>query len=60
MEPESVDSILDRANSLLEAGKPAEFRLHVDGGGKSAPNDPRILNFRVFRLEAEPWEPASR
>jgi hypothetical protein len=29
-----------------------EFRLHVDGGGKAAPNEKRILNFRVFRIES--------
>jgi hypothetical protein len=41
----------------LEAGKPNEFRLHVDGGGSPAPNDPRILNFRVFRIETAPAPP---
>jgi hypothetical protein len=41
----------------VEAGKPNEFRLHVDGGGKPAPNDPRILNFRVFRIESAPERP---
>jgi hypothetical protein len=44
----------------VEAGKAAEFRLHVDGGGRPAPNDPRTLNFRVFRLEAEAWTPAAQ
>jgi hypothetical protein len=43
----------------VEAGKPTEFRLHVDGGGKPTPNDARILNFRAFRLEAELWGPSS-
>jgi hypothetical protein len=38
----------------VEAGKTNEFRLHVDGGGKKTPNDPRILNFRVFQVEAGP------
>jgi len=38
-------------------GKPSEFRLHVDGGGKPALNDPRILNFRVFEMEAGAWKP---
>ena len=28
-----------------------EFRLHVDNGGKRLSDDPRILNFRVFRVE---------
>jgi hypothetical protein len=36
----------------VEAGKPNEFRLHVDGGGKPSPNDRRILNFRVFEIRA--------
>lgn len=36
-----------------EADKETEFRLHVDGGGKPAPKDPRILNFRVFEIEAQ-------
>ena len=40
----------------VESGKSAEFRLHVDGGGKPARNDPRILNFRVFEIEAAPWK----
>src|SRR5205085_12575952 len=39
----------------VSPGKPSEFRLHVDGGGKPAPNDPRILNFRVFQITAESW-----
>ena len=26
------------------------FRLHVEGGGRPTPNDPRVLNFRVFAL----------
>jgi hypothetical protein len=38
----------------LEAGRLNEFRLHVDGGGKPAKNDPRIMNFRLFRLEIAP------
>jgi hypothetical protein len=33
-----------------DSDKPNEYRLHVDGGGKPAPNDPRILNFRVFEI----------
>jgi hypothetical protein len=35
-------------------GKPNEFRLHVDGGGERTPQDPRILNFRVLRIEVAP------
>lgn len=37
-----------------EADKTNEFRLHVEGGGKPAAKDPRILNFRVFRITVEP------
>jgi hypothetical protein len=40
----------------VEMGKPNGFRLHLDGGGKPAPNDPRILNFRVFQIEAASWQ----
>ena len=32
-------------------GKDATYRLHLDGGGKKIPTDPRILNFRVFKLK---------
>lgn len=40
----------------VEAGKTNEFRLHVDGGGKKAQNDPRVLNFRVFEAKlGETW-----
>jgi hypothetical protein len=28
--------------------------LHVEGGGKAAPNDERVLNFRVFKLTFTP------
>ena len=34
----------------VEGGKPSEYRLHVDGGGRQAKGDPRILNFRVFQI----------
>jgi hypothetical protein len=40
----------------VEADKPNGFRLHVDGGGKATPNDPRILNFRVFEMESAQWK----
>jgi hypothetical protein len=45
-----------------DAAKTSEFRLHVDNGGKRIPNDPRILNFRVFDIKIEPWKqaPATR
>ena len=36
----------------IEPGKPNNFRLHVDGGGRRTPRDPRILNFRVLQIEA--------
>jgi hypothetical protein len=36
----------------LEGGRENEFRFHVEGGGRSAPNDQRILNFRVLRIES--------
>ena len=39
---QSVSIILPAAN--------ATYRLHMDGGGKPAPGDPRTLNFRVFRM----------
>lgn len=38
----------------VESGKPNEFRLHVDGGGKRIASDPRILNFRVFQASTKP------
>ena len=34
----------------VEAGKTNEFRLHVDGGGRPAKGDQRVLNFRVFQV----------
>ena len=34
----------------LAAGQENVFVLHVSGGGKWVPTDPRILNFRVFKL----------
>jgi hypothetical protein len=33
-----------------EPGKPRIYKLHLDGGGRRIPSDPRILNFRVFRI----------
>lgn len=49
----------ERVNFIfpMETGKTNEFQLHLDGGGKPTPNDPRILNFRVFEVEAKLWEP---
>lgn len=51
----------ERINFILppQSGQPADFHLHLEGGGKPAPNDPRILNFRVFELEARPWKAAA-
>ncbi len=40
----------ERFDLPVEAGKDAVFRLHVDGGGKRIPKDPRTLNFRVFAI----------
>lgn len=34
---------------------PNRFRLGVEGGGLPTPNDPRVLNFRVFGLV---WQPS--
>ena len=34
----------------LAAGQESTFVLHVSGGGKRVATDPRILNFRVFKL----------
>lgn len=34
----------------LAASEASTFRLHISGGGKKIPSDPRILNFRVFRI----------
>jgi hypothetical protein len=31
-----------------------KLMLHVEGGGKAAPNDGRVLNFRVFKLTFVP------
>jgi hypothetical protein len=33
--------------------KPATFELHLNGGGVVMPPDPRMLNFRVFRISKE-------
>jgi hypothetical protein len=38
----------------VEGDGPSEFQLHADGGGRTAPGDARILNFRVFQMEARP------
>lgn len=40
----------------LPAAEPSvrNLVLHVEGGGKAAPNDDRLLNFRVFKLTFVP------
>ncbi len=40
----------------LPAGEPSvrKLTLHVEGGGRPAPNDQRVLNFRVFKLTFVP------
>jgi hypothetical protein len=40
------------ASFVIPAGEPAvhALTLHTDDGGKSSPNDPRVLNFRVFKV----------
>ena len=54
-----VDAVrVDRRGTVqlflpAEAGKSNEFQLHVNGGGKPTPNDPRNLNFRVFQIGVE-------
>jgi hypothetical protein len=40
------------AELLLPAGgAPAKYLLHADGGDRAVRGEPRILNFRVFRLD---------
>jgi hypothetical protein len=45
----------ERLHFGLPAGEPTvhQLRLHVEGGGKSAVGDERILNFRVFKISVE-------
>lgn len=46
-----------KVNFIVPAtGAADDFRLHLEGGGKPAPHDPRILNFRIFEIEAAPWK----
>jgi hypothetical protein len=37
---------------VLPAGEPAvhALTLHTEDGGKTSPNDPRVLNFRLFKI----------
>lgn len=35
----------------LKPGPATVFQLHVEGGGHITPNDPRLLNFRIFYFE---------
>jgi hypothetical protein len=41
----------ERYDLPVTAGQDAVFKLHVDGGGKRVPKDPRTLNFRVFSID---------
>jgi hypothetical protein len=36
------------------ASRGSVIRLHVQGGGAKVPDDPRALNFRVFRIAVDP------
>jgi hypothetical protein len=52
--------VLDRRRTVqvpvpLKGGGATVFTLHAEGGGASVPKESRILNFRVFALDAEPW-----
>ncbi|NOT60459.1 MAG: hypothetical protein HOP19_09570 [Acidobacteria bacterium] len=40
-----------QANLTLTPQTPEVIKLHIEGGGLPAPNDARILNFRVFNLK---------
>ena len=42
-----------RVTLPLAPGATATYRLHVDGGGRATPGDPRTLTFRVFHYG---WE----
>jgi hypothetical protein len=37
---------------LPPSGGEAHYVLHVDGGGRAVPNEKRVLNFRVFSIDA--------
>jgi SAM-dependent methyltransferase len=43
----------------ISQGQTAVFRLHIEGGGLPTPNDPRTLNFRIFRFGWSDCEPRS-
>jgi len=47
-------TVLGRQNLNIELPQGVRavhrVRLHVDGGGYPAPNDPRVMNFRVFEI----------
>jgi hypothetical protein len=52
--------LLDRRRTFrlplpLKAAGTSIFSLHADGGGENIPNQSRILNFRVFAIDVEPW-----
>ncbi len=47
-------SVKGRQNAIVslpvQPGKDSSFSLHVAGGGRHVAKDPRVLNFRVFRI----------
>ena len=44
-----------RSSAPVESGTPNDFRLHGDGGGRPAENDPLTLSFRVLEMKVETW-----
>jgi hypothetical protein len=49
-------TVAGRSTVLLKlpAHAPGIYHLRAEGGGQPAPNDPRILDFRVFRISPAP------
>ena len=47
---EVVNTMKARTVSIRLPGGSMEVRLHVDSANNPRPGDPRILNFRVFRI----------
>lgn len=52
--------LLDRRRTFrlplpLQGGRAEIFKLHVEGGGARVSSDSRVMNFRAFAIEAEPW-----
>ena len=56
---DEIGKVLVSSKQLIKFPLPPEspcvftIVLHADGGGKASPNDPRLLNFRVFELSVE-------